>query len=118
MSRHVGIALVALSLTITAPSLAAQDAAAATAAATAASITGPRVELARVGVSAPVVAAAAVAEPSLVPQNPALRRRGVPQMIIGGVAILGGAIIGDDVGTIISLGGLAYGIYGLYLYLN
>jgi hypothetical protein len=67
-------------------------------------------------VDAPVLGSATA--PTLVPQPASLRRRGVPQMIIGGVAIIGGAIIGDDVGTIVSLGGLGYGLYGLYLYLN
>lgn len=98
--------------------------------------TGPRLDRSRAGISASLVVDAAAIAPAvpsarveapvpgsevaapLVPQPDALRRRGVPQMIIGGVAIIGGAIIGDDVGTIVSLGGLAYGLYGLYLYLN
>jgi hypothetical protein len=51
-------------------------------------------------------------------QPPIARKRGVPQMIIGGAALIGGAIIGDDVGTLVMLGGLGYGLYGLYLYLH
>jgi hypothetical protein len=39
-------------------------------------------------------------------------------MIIGGAIFLAGAIIGDDPGTIIMIGGAAIGIYGLYLYLQ
>lgn len=39
-------------------------------------------------------------------------------MIIGGAIFLAGAIIGDDPGTIIMIGGAAVGIYGLYLYLQ
>ena len=39
-------------------------------------------------------------------------------MIIGGVAFLAGAIIGDDAGTIIMIGGAGIGLYGLYLYLQ
>ena len=39
-------------------------------------------------------------------------------MIIGGAIFLAGAIIGDDAGTVIMVGGAALGIYGLYLYLD
>ena len=52
------------------------------------------------------------------PQPPITRKRGVPQLIIGGAAILGGAIVGGDAGGIVSLAGLGYGLYGLYLYLQ
>jgi hypothetical protein len=122
MSRDIRIALLALVALSVAPSLKAQSA----------QIVGPRVESARAGVSASMAhsTAPAVTEaealavpapaivPAAVPQNPNLRRRGVPQMIIGGVVILGGALVGGDAGTIVSLAGLGYGIYGLYLYLN
>lgn len=39
-------------------------------------------------------------------------------MVLGGVALLTGAIIGDDAGTIIMVGGAAVGLYGLYIQLN
>lgn len=39
-------------------------------------------------------------------------------MIVGGAAFLTGAIIGDDAGTIVMIGGAAVGLYGLYLYLQ
>lgn len=39
-------------------------------------------------------------------------------MIVGGAAFLVGAIINDDAGTIIMVGGAAVGLYGLYLYLQ
>jgi hypothetical protein len=39
-------------------------------------------------------------------------------MILGGAIFLAGAIIGDDPGTIIMIGGAAVGLYGLYLYLQ
>ena len=122
MSRDIRNALVALVAVLFAPSLAAQ----------ASPAVGPRMDLARAGVSAalpvPVAAQAVEGEallatahaiaPAESPQNPNLRRRGVPQMIIGGVAIVGGALVGGDAGAIVSLAGLGYGIYGLYLYLN
>ena len=37
-------------------------------------------------------------------------------MIVGGAMFLGGLLIGDDVGTAIAVGGLAVGVYGLFLY--
>ena len=39
-------------------------------------------------------------------------------MIVGGAAFLAGAIMNDDPGTIIMVGGVAVGLYGLYLYLQ
>jgi hypothetical protein len=45
-------------------------------------------------------------------------RRSEVLMIVGGAILLAGAIIGDDAGTIIMIGGAAVGIYGLYLYLQ
>jgi hypothetical protein len=122
MSRDFRNLFVAVVAVLFAPSLAAQSS----------QPIGPRIESARAGVSAtaPLPAAGSIAEaeaivtaapaivPATLPQNPNLRKRGVPQMIIGGVVIIGGAIVGGDAGTIVSLAGLGYGIYGLYLYLN
>jgi hypothetical protein len=45
-------------------------------------------------------------------------RRSEVLMIVGGAIFLAGAIIGDDAGTIIMIGGAGVGIYGLYLYLQ
>ena len=39
-------------------------------------------------------------------------------MIIGGGLFLTGAIIGDDAGTILMVGGVVTGLYGLYQYLQ
>lgn len=39
-------------------------------------------------------------------------------MIVGGAALIVGAIIGDDPGTIIMVGGAIVGLYGLYQYLQ
>lgn len=83
-----------------------------------AALAGPRLEASRAGIVAPAstIGVAETAQPA--PQNPALRRRGVPQMIIGGAALIGGAIIGDDAGAIISIAGLGIGLWGLWLYLQ
>jgi hypothetical protein len=78
---------------------------------------GPRLDAQRAGIHAPLVTTPAVLEVSL-PQPAVARKRGVPQMIIGGAALVGGALIGGDAGTIVMLGGLGYGLYGLYLYLQ
>lgn len=82
---------------------------------TAAPLAGPRLDQGRSGVAA--VRETASTSPAPLPQEIS-RRRGVPQMIIGGAAILGGALVGDDAGSIISVAGLVYGLYGLYLYLQ
>jgi len=39
-------------------------------------------------------------------------------MVVGGAAVLTGVIIGDDVGTVIAVGGALVGLYGLYEYLK
>lgn len=39
-------------------------------------------------------------------------------MIVGGAALIVGAVIGDDPGTIIMVGGAIVGLYGLYQYLQ
>lgn len=45
-------------------------------------------------------------------------RNGVPQMIVGGAALVVGALIGDQAGTIVMVGGAGFGLYGLWLYLK
>jgi len=42
----------------------------------------------------------------------------VALMIVGGAALVVGAVIGDDAGTLVMLGGAAVGLYGLYLFLT
>jgi len=39
-------------------------------------------------------------------------------MIIGGAALIAGAIIGNTAGTIIMIGGAGVGLYGLYIHLG
>lgn len=80
------------------------------------SVAGPRVDQTRVGIA--VVRGAWSGALPTVPQPAITRRKGVPQMIIGGAAILGGAVVGGDAGNIVGLAGLGYGLYGLYLYLH
>ncbi len=46
------------------------------------------------------------------------RGSGVGLMILGGAALITGAIIGGSAGTIIAVGGAGVGLYGLYVYLD
>jgi hypothetical protein len=45
-------------------------------------------------------------------------KNAVAMMIVGGAALVIGAVIGDDAGTIVMLGGAGIGLYGLYLFLT
>jgi hypothetical protein len=58
-----------------------------------------------------------IAEPLLLqPQARNRNRRGVPLMIAGGALFVAGAVVGDDAGTILMLGGAGVGAWGLYVY--
>jgi hypothetical protein len=76
---------------------------------------GPTITNATAGIrtSASVVSAPTGAPPQegRVGRNPAM-------MIVGGVALIAGAVIGGDTGTIIMVGGAAIGLYGLWQYLK
>ena len=83
----------------------------------ASAVEAPGFEGLRAGVRAPV-ARDEVRTPSAI----AMQSRGLSQaevlMIVGGAAFLAGAIIGDDAGTLIMIGGAGIGLWGLYLYLQ
>ncbi|MBC7789473.1 MAG: hypothetical protein H7Z74_05985 [Anaerolineae bacterium] len=49
---------------------------------------------------------------------PSRRTQSKVLMIVGGAAVLIGAIAGDDAGTVLIVGGAGFGLYGLYLYLT
>ena len=105
---HVLAAAVVLATVAAAPTARAQ-------AATGPSASGPTILAASSAVRSPVRT-----NPN-VPEALDLRQR-LPRaetlMIIGGAIFLAGAIIGDDPGTVIMITGAAFGIYGLYLYLQ
>ena len=44
------------------------------------------------------------------------RGRGKGFMIAGAAALIGGLIIGGDAGTVVAVGGVALGVYGILLY--
>ena len=57
--------------------------------------------------------------PAPAPQGPGTHtRQGTILMIIGGAAFLAGALVGDDAGAILMVGGVVVAIWGLYRYLN
>lgn len=91
------------------------------ASAPAASADGPALSSRAAG--ARPVAATDVRASALEEESSALRRRArfnysQTLMIVGGAAFIAGALIGDDAGTIVMVGGAAVGLYGLYLYLQ
>ena len=51
-------------------------------------------------------------------QNRKSNKNAVAMMIVGGAALVVGAVIGNDAGTIVMLGGAGIGLYGLYLFLT
>lgn len=60
---------------------------------------------------------ARAAQPNAAATNPHLGQARA-LMIVGGAALITGAIIGGDPGTIIMVGGAIIGLYGLYQYLQ
>ena len=75
---------------------------------------GPSVASARVGAHH---ASATRGAPAAI-QNRTTNRNAVALMIVGGAALVVGAVIGDDAGTLVMLGGAAVGLYGLYMFLT
>ena len=51
-------------------------------------------------------------------QNKKSSKNSLALMIVGGAALVVGAVIGGDAGTIVMLGGAGVGLYGLYLFLT
>lgn len=72
----------------------------------------------------PIVATAGVranrAEPRALPAPPKREdtSRNRAMIIVGGAALIVGALVGDDAGRIIMVGGAGLGLYGLYRYLE
>ena len=80
---------------------------------------GPRREVARSGVS-PVVEDEGLPVPAPIPLVQESRRRnGQILTIVGGAIFVVGMLMDDDdVGTVVALGGLAVGVYGLIQWLQ
>lgn len=80
-----------------------------------AGIHAPFANAATVGVRPRTVQAAA---PNAVVVKRAQTSHNMALMIVGGAALLVGAIIGGDAGTIVMVGGGVIGLYGLFRYLE
>ena len=78
-----------------------------------AALRGPSTASARVAAQA--VSTSRGAPPVFQNKKP---KHSVALMIVGGAALVVGAVIGDDAGTLVMLGGAAVGLYGLYLFLT
>jgi hypothetical protein len=78
-------------------------------------VAGPTLDAARAGVRPLAHASAETAAPAAAAQKVG---RPLALMIVGFGALLAGAIIGDDVGTIFMVGGALIGLVGLYEYLK
>ena len=74
------------------------------------------------GVSVDGLRSAVHARTSVAPLSVTAKKANLGQsqalMIVGGAALIVGAIIGDDPGTVIMVGGAIVGLYGLYQYLQ
>lgn len=104
------------SLIAAAPVIAAAQSSGPTAVASASAVqsVGPRLDAAVAGVRLHVADASRLPAPVVASRT----GRGQAMAIVGGAAFLGGLIIGDDVGTVIAVGGLGVGLYGLWLWLK
>jgi hypothetical protein len=118
-SRAALILMSALTLVLRAPQSAAQSL---TATPIAPNIAATQLEKPQVG---PTVAALTVGVRNVVPamtEAPRSGSAGLGQnealMIVGGAAILVGAVVGGDAGDIFMIGGAIVGLYGLYKYLQ
>lgn len=78
--------------------------------------TGPTIESAAVGIRP------AASENTLAAAQRSRRRSGVTHdvalMIVGGAALIAGAVIGGDAGAVFMIGGAIVGLWGLYNYLQ
>jgi hypothetical protein len=103
--------MLALGTLLVAPSARAQDASPAREPAA-----GPTLAASRVGFQ-PALDVSTTADASMQARRGGLSS-GQKLMILGGATFLVGALVGDDAGTVIMVGGAAIGLYGLYLWLN
>ncbi|HVE78512.1 MAG TPA: hypothetical protein VNA89_06610 [Gemmatimonadaceae bacterium] len=80
---------------------------------------GPTLSSARAAAHAPMAIAPVAADDvaAAAARGPGFGREEA-LMIVGGAAFLAGAIIGEDAGAIVMIGGAAIGLYGLYIYLQ
>jgi len=117
-SAFVGMGFVPTALVRPSDGATRADSAAASVASTKPSpevVRGPSLSTARVASHA--VSTKRGAPAPLIQDKPS-NRNSVALMIVGGAALVVGAVIGGDAGTLVMLGGAAVGLYGLYLFLT
>jgi hypothetical protein len=123
VSSRAALLLCALTLVLRAPTSAAQSNTLIPATPIPTTALAPEVERSHVGPTADALTVGV--RPVIVasPTSPAARSgAGLGQneamMIVGGAAILVGAIVGGDAGDVFMIGGAIVGLYGLYKYLQ
>ena len=123
VSSRAALLLCALTLVLRAPVSAAQATNTLVPTTPIAPITLPEAERPRVGPTADALAVGV--RPVIVASPTVLAARGnaglgqnEALMIVGGAAILVGAIVGGDAGDVFMIGGAIVGLYGLYKYLQ
>ena len=79
-----------------------------------AATTGPTIDAVVTGFRTPT----ASADSTAVPLQTRRERQSIALMIVGGAAVVLGAVIGDDVGTLFMIGGAVALLIGLYKYLS
>jgi hypothetical protein len=85
-------------------------------------VVSPAAQAPQLGPSTTALSVAVRTTVPMVPSAPARGSAGLGQnealMIVGGAAILVGAVVGGDAGDIFMIGGAIVGLYGLYKYLQ
>ena len=122
VSSRAALLLCALTLLLRAPVSAAQTTNTLIPTTPIAPITLPEAERPRVGPTADALAVGVrpviVASPTVLARGNAGLGQNEALMIVGGAAILVGAIVGGDAGDVFMIGGAIVGLYGLYKYLQ
>ena len=124
MIRFARLAAAAVLVASAAPAAHAQGVVGAPPAATPSAAThsaatrGPTFQAATVGVRATDAQTLRLAATAPAFQQNRSNRNSLSLMIVGATALLVGAVIGDDAGTIIMVGGAVIGLWGLYNFLN
>ena len=117
LGRGLSLAMLVAAVAIATPDTAAAQEGPATAVAVPTAV-APAPVVGPVNAPAGIVRAEAADAEALYLQNSGSGNRNVIWMIVGGGLLVGGAIIGDDVGTILSVTGLVIGLVGLYRYMR
>jgi hypothetical protein len=117
MIRHMRLLLALALVGLAAPHAVRPLHAQSAAAVASAPASGPRYENLRAGYTAPDQAGDQLQSNAAATGPFGTKANGRIAMIVGGAALVGGLIIGDDAGTVIAVSGLVIGLLGLWTYL-